>query len=229
MKNREEYLESIHRLGRITNLIALLLMIMVPIAAMFITGTFPSLTKLLSILIPVAIVWIVVGIAEFIAYVPILGPSGSYLSFVTGNISNMKLPASITAQNSLKAEKGSEEAEVASTIAIASTSLVTVTILIIGLLALPFLTPILANPVLKPGFENIMPALLGALGAPYILASPKKAIIPTFTVIILYYVVYPLVGPALAALINAFLMVIVIIVSVTSSYMLWKRSKNKKK
>lgn len=227
MKNREEYLESIHKLGRTTNLIAMILMMMVPVGAMFLSGTFPPFGKLMSILLPVSIVWIVVGIAEFIAYVPILGPSGSYLSFVTGNISNMKLPASITAQKSLGAEIGSEEAEVASTIAIASTSLVTVTILIIGLFTLPFLTPILSNEILKPGFENIMPALLGAFGAPFILASPKKAIVPGLSIIFIFFVVFPLVGPKVSLLINAFLMVIIIIISVTSSYFAWKRSKNK--
>lgn len=227
MKNREEYLESIHKLGRTTNLIAMILMMMVPVGAMFLSGTFPPFGKLMSILLPVSLVWIVVGIAEFIAYVPILGPSGSYLSFVTGNISNMKLPASITAQKSLGAEIGSEEAEVASTIAIASTSLVTVTILIIGLFTLPFLTPILSNEILKPGFENIMPALLGAFGAPFILASPKKAIVPALSIIFIFFVVFPLVGPKASQLINAFLMVIIIIISVTSSYFAWKRSKNK--
>ncbi|WP_423363087.1 hypothetical protein [Mycoplasma sp. P36-A1] len=228
MKSREEYLESIHKLGRVTNLIALLLMIGVPFASMFITNVYPDFKELITILIPVAAVWIVVGIAEFIAYVPMLGPSGSYLSFVTGNISNMKLPASISAQNSLGAAKGSEESEVASTIAIASTSIVTVIILIIGLIALPFLTPFLENPILKPGFDNIMPGLMGALAAPYIIASPKKTIIPLISLLIIYYVIFPLVGPNISALISAFLTVIIIVISVSSSYILWKRSCKKK-
>lgn len=33
-----------------------------------------------------------VGIVEIFTYVPMLGAGGSYLSFVTGNISNLKLP-----------------------------------------------------------------------------------------------------------------------------------------
>lgn len=222
MKTREEYLETIHKLGRTTNAIALLLMISVPLIAIAITGAIPEIGRVLSTLIPIALVWIVMAAAEFMAYVPILGPSGAYLSFVTGNIANMKLPASIAAQKSLGAKKGSEEAEVASTIAISTTSIVTVFILIMGLLMLPILTPILSNEVLKPGFNNIMPALLGALAAPYLLASPKKAIVPSIVMLIIYYVIFPLVSETVVLYMGGFLMVIVISISVLTSYIIWK-------
>lgn len=227
MMNREQYDNSVHRLGRITNVIALFTMLAVPILAMVITNTYPTTTQLLSVTLPIAAVWFISGGAEFFALIPVLGASGAYLAFVTGNISNMKLPASIAAQSSLDLEQGSEKGEIVSTIAIATSSLVTLLILVLGLLGLKTITPILDNPILKPGFANVMPALIGAFGAPFIMKTPKKIIIPIIFVVILNVLVIPNVSKDIALLLQGLLMAMVIAVSVLANYIGFVLTKNK--
>ncbi len=47
------------------------------------------------------------------------------------------------------------------------------------------LQPVLQNEVLLPAFNNVVPALFGALGLKYVIKSPKIAVIPLLFVVIL--------------------------------------------
>ena len=48
----------------------------------------------------VAPIFWTVGTIEVITYVPMLGVGGSYLGFVTGNLSNLKVPCALNAMQS---------------------------------------------------------------------------------------------------------------------------------
>ncbi len=45
----------------------------------------------------VVAIYLPVGIIEFVTYVPMLGPGSSYLMFVTGNLTNIKVPCALNA------------------------------------------------------------------------------------------------------------------------------------
>ena len=97
-----------------------------------------------------------------------LGAGGSYLSFVTGNISNLKLPVALNALEQTNANIRTEEGEIVSTVAIAVSSIVTMVIICLGVLLITPLTPILDAPVLAPAFAQILPALFGGLGVVFV-------------------------------------------------------------
>ena len=94
----------------------------------------------------------------------------------------------------IEVEASSEEGEVISTIAIATSSIVTTIILAAGVFGLTLISPILDSPVLKPAFDNILPALFGGLGVVYISKNPKLAIAPLFFMIALFLAVPSLSG-----------------------------------
>jgi hypothetical protein len=127
-----------------------------------------------------------VGVVEVITFVPMLGAGGSYLSFVTGNISNLKLPCALNALESNEVSAQSEEGEIVSTIAIAVSSIVTTVIIILGVLLIVPLTPVLESPVLKPAFDQLLPALFGALGLVFVSKNAKIAIAPIALMLILF-------------------------------------------
>lgn len=226
MESREKYTDSVHRLGQVTNSIAVLLMLAVPFVIAFVYKTGFNTQLFLEQGLPLIIIYMIVCVTEILAYTPILGATGAYLSFITGNIGNMKIPAAVSAQKLLNAKKGSEEAEVSSTIAIATSSVVTVTILTLGVIGFQFIAPILQNPVLSPGFANVLPALMGAFATPIILADPKRAIIPVIAIVVLIYIAPVLLPVAIASKIPMFLMPMVIIISITLTFVIYK-SKNK--
>lgn len=129
------------------------------------------------------------GVAEPIIYSPMVGVNGMYLSFLTGNLSNLKIPCVVKAQEIAGTKRGTEEDEIVATIAIATSSLVT--ILIIGIIVLclaviPNLTEMIDNaPYLTPAFGCVVYALFGSLGGKYIVHNPKLAIGPIIIVVIL--------------------------------------------
>ena len=127
-----------------------------------------------------------VGVIETFTYVPMLGAGGSYLAFVTGNITNLKAPAALNALELADADIKTEEGEIVSTIAIAVSSIVTTLIIVLGVVLITPLTPILNSPALAPAFDQILPALFGALGVVYISRNWKIAVAPLVLMLALF-------------------------------------------
>jgi len=115
-----------------------------------------------------------------------LGAGGSYLSFVTGNISNLKLPCALNALEQNDVSANSEEGEIISTIAIATSSIVTTLIIIVGVILIVPLEPILDSDVLQPAFDNILPALFGGLGVAFVSKNWKLAVAPIILMLVLF-------------------------------------------
>ncbi len=186
MKKNLTYMDSVHRDGRIWNIGVMLLLLAFPVAVALIWGVAPDWDGLMVGLIATAPMYWAVGIIETITYVPMLGAGGSYLSFVTGNISNLKLPCALSALEQNEVSANSEEGEVISTIAIATSSIVTTIIIIIGVVLIVPLTPILQAPVLQPAFEQILPALFGGLGVAFVSKNWKLAVAPVALMLVLF-------------------------------------------
>ena len=96
-KNNLTYMESVHRSGRIWGIVVAIVLLSFPLLLSAIFSTMPNLQVLAKGIIATAPMYWAVGIIEILTYVPMLGAGGTYLSFVTGNISNLKLPCAIDA------------------------------------------------------------------------------------------------------------------------------------
>ena len=186
MKKNMSYVDSVHRDGRIWNIGVMILLMAFPIAVSVIFNAPPDWAALLQGLIGTAPLYWVVGVIETITFVPMLGAGGSYLSFVTGNISNLKLPCALNALEQNNVSANSEEGEVISTIAIAVSSIVTTIIIVIGVICIVPLTPILEAPVLEPAFAQILPALFGGLGVAFVSKNWKIAVAPIALMLVLF-------------------------------------------
>jgi len=186
MKKNISYMDSVHRDGRIWNIGVMLLLLAFPVSVAIIWGVAPDWDGLLVGLIATAPMYWAVGAIETVTYVPMLGAGGSYLSFVTGNISNLKLPCALNALEQNEVSANSEEGEVISTIAIATSSIVTTLIIILGVLLIVPLTPVLQAPVLQPAFEQMLPALFGGLGVAFVSKNWKLAVAPVILMLILF-------------------------------------------
>lgn len=188
MKNKKNltYMDSVHRDGTIWNLSMMAILLAFPVAVALIFKAAPDWRGLIEGLIATAPMYWAVGAVEVITFIPMLGAGGSYLSFVTGNISNLKLPCAINALENAGVDAKSEEGEIISTIAIAVSSIVTIIIIAIGVLLIIPLQPLLESPVLKPAFDQMLPALFGALGVALISKNWKIAIAPIVLMLALF-------------------------------------------
>lgn len=183
------YNDKSHFYGRIWILTALGVLLAVPTVICLYYNAWPEGTAVLKGLLGVAPIFWTVAVIEVFTYGPMLGTGGSYLAFVTGNITNIKAPAALSAMENAGVKPGSEEGEVISTIAIATSSIVTTVIIAIGVLLLAALTPVLNSPVLKPAFDNILPALFGGLAVVYISKNWKLSIAPLVFMVTLFLLV----------------------------------------
>ena len=186
MNKKLSYMDSVHRDGRIWNLSMMLILFMYPIAVAVIYNTLPDWRGFALGLLATAPMYWAVAVVEVVTYVPMLGAGGSYLSFVTGNISNLKLPVALNALEQAEVKVSSEEGEIISTIAIAVSSIVTTLIIILGVILITPLTPVLNAPVLAPAFAQILPALFGGLGVVFISKNWKIAIAPVILMLVLF-------------------------------------------
>ncbi len=186
MKKELAYIDSVHRWGRIWNLSVMAMLILFPVAVGIIFGAAPDRQGFWMGLLSTAPMYWAVGAIETFTYVPMLGAGGSYLSFVTGNLTNLKFPCAVNALDQMEVKANSEEGEVVSTIAIAVSSIVTTMIIVLGVLLITPLTPILEAPVLAPAFAQLVPALFGGLGVVFISKNWKIAIAPIALMLVLF-------------------------------------------
>ena len=218
MRDSNTYMNSVHRDGRIWNIGMMLLLILFPVSVAFLFGAAPDWGALALGLLATAPMYWAVGIIETFTFVPMLGAGGSYLSFVTGNISNLKLPCALNALEQNEVSASSEEGEIISTIAIAVSSIVTTVIILLGVICIVPLTPILEAPVLEPAFAQMLPALFGGLGVAFVSKNWKIAVAPIVLMLILFIFV-----PALNAGTVGIMVPVSVLFTIAVSRILYKK------
>lgn len=181
-----DYDEATHRLGRAWCSIAVLLMLSVPLGACLVFNVWPPIGGLLNGILAVCSIYLPVGIIEVLTYSPMIGASGTYLAFVTGNLSNLKIPGAYNAMNITGTKPGTAEGEVISTLSIAVSSIVTTLLIVCGVLLILPLQPVLSNAALKPAFDNVIPALCGSLGVTWVMKNWKLALAPSVLMLITF-------------------------------------------
>ena len=179
---RKAYLEQFNRrthvLGRIVSAITLVLLVGAPFLIGTFLGAMPDMGAVAKGFLSVGLVWTVSSVVEFLIYTPMLGAGGGYLAFITGNLINMKIPCAVNARDIVGTKTGTAENEIISTLSIATSSLVTIVVLALGVALLVPLQPVLQSPVLQPAFANVVPALFGAMAYQYFRKNIRVAIAP---------------------------------------------------
>lgn len=177
MKKEKNFNDINHFYGRVFLGIAIIVILVVPIIMSIAVKEMPDFLVILKSFIPL-IVFIVGGFIEVMTYSPLLGTSGTYLAFFTGNLVNLKVPCAVNARELAGVKHGSKEGEIVSTISVATSTIVTTLIIAIGVAALTPLTPILESPELKPAFDTAFTALFGALAYKYFIKDLKLVPLP---------------------------------------------------
>ena len=189
MNNFELYNARTHRIGRLVCALCAILFLGAPFLMGAVLGGMPDMGAFGRAMLAVGPVWIISSVAEYLIYTPMLGAGGGYLAFITGNLINMKIPCAINARDMVGAKSGTPENEIISTLSIATSSLVTILVLAVGVVLLLPLQPLLQNPALQPAFDNVVPALFGAMAYKYFRGNLKVAALPLLAMCILFILV----------------------------------------
>lgn len=219
IETSQDFDNKVHKLGVTTALIVWVFFLAVPLGICMFFKLKINVPQLLSISVPIAVTFGIVGLVEKLSMAPIIGPGAIYLASSTGNVQNMKLPAALNAMRLLNCEEGSEKGRVVAILAVASSSVVTTLIVFAGMLFLaPIVTPLLTNPLITPAFDNMLPALLGPLVLPVVLKNPKASAVP-FALAISFALI---IGKSYGTL-QSVVMVLVILISLAIFSVIFKR------
>lgn len=179
IKNEVSYINSVHIWGRIWTVGALLVLFAVPVAISVAWDAWPPLNDVFSAFLKVAPLFWVSSVVEVIAFTPMLGAGGSYLAFVTGNISNLKLPCALSVLQKEEVSATSEKGDILSTISVASSAITTTVVIAVGVFILnPVFSEIKDTPIVKQVLPYVTAALFGALAASYLRKYWKIAVAP---------------------------------------------------
>ena len=180
-----QYIEKLHRHGRRFMIISTGLVLLVPVVFSWINNAWPTWDLIVKGFMTVGAIYIPIGLIETLNYAPMLGVGATYISHVTGNISNMKLPAALSAMKQANVEPGSDEAEIIATLSVASSSIVTTIIIFVGVvLLLPYLG--IVQEFLGPVTDYLVPAIFGALGLVFVVRHWKLTIVPLTVMLLLF-------------------------------------------
>ncbi len=206
-------------LGRIFSAIVLVMLLGAPFLIGKYLGAMPELSAIAKGFVSVGLVWTVSSFVEFLVYTPMLGAGGGYLAFITGNLINMKIPCAMNAREIAGTKSGTPENEIVSTLSIATSSLVTIVVLALGVLLLVPLQPILQSELLQPAFANVVPALFGAMAYQYYRKNIRLALVPLLFMAVIFILI-----PALTS--QTSLMILPSgALTIGLAYFLWKKGK----
>ena len=206
------YIDKMHRWGRMWAVLTCGIIFAFPFALAIAFGEWPDFGTFLAGLYPIAMTFWPVGIIEVITYTPMLGVGGTYLSFVTGNLSSLKVPCALDSMEKAGVKADSDEGEVISTISIATASITTILIIFAGVSVLTLFQDFFENPLLAYAFDNVLPALFGGLGVVYMSRYFKIAVLP-MTLMVLLFVFVPYLNSGMVGIMIPVSMVITLVYS----------------
>ena len=193
---KKTYYDRIHTYGRISCLLSLVFFLCIPLAISLHFNVWPELSVIGKGLASL-LIFFVTGVVEVLVYTPMLGAGGTYLSFVTGNIMNLKMPCALNALENAKVKANTEEGEVITTIAIAASTITTTIIIAVFVLIFalnPSFSTLMSSDTFAPAFQQVTYTIFGSLAASYFVKHWKISIFPIVAVTILLLFVDPGIG-----------------------------------
>lgn len=158
----KEYLPMMHKIGKTTGYLGALLSFTPALVLALVYHLLPNWAALATAAIAAVSAFGILWFVEPISYFAVLGPVGTYMAFLSGNISNMRLPCASMAQVAADVEPGSEKGSIIATLGMAISIIINVSVLTIGV--------ILGSQILSKlpeafttALNYLLPALFGAL------------------------------------------------------------------
>lgn len=184
------YNDRTHLYGRIWCFAALVVFFCIPFAISMHLNAWPAASAFAAAA-SIYVMSAIGGVGENLMYTTLIGPSATYVSFLTGNIANLKFPCTVAALESADVDVHSDEGEVLATLAVCVSSIVTCLTIALFCVVLTPVIPLLTNPksAFYPAFQQVLPALFGAILLPYCLKNPKLWEIPLLAMVLLYWFV----------------------------------------
>lgn len=224
-----QFRQKIHFWGRLSIAIAFFASFSIPFYLTFIAGYPVNTTVLIEGLLFVLGFVGIIYFIEPVSYFPVLGPIGTYMSFLSGNIGNMRMPVVGAVQSAIGAEPGTRKAEMAAVFGLVTSNLANLAVLLIVIVGGTALVNMLPPRILG-AFTYAVPGIIGAMIVTFGSKMTVRHIIAT---IILGLVVVQLIeyigkiAPAVGKLLNIGQVGVAAVFAIVFAVVLAQRSSRK--
>lgn len=181
----KEYMPKMHKIGKLTGTLGVLLSFGPAIVLFAVYGLKPEPGPLLAAFVSAATAFGFLWVIEPISYFTVLGPIGTYMAFMSGNISNMRVPCASMAQVAAEVEPGTDEGSVISVIGMAVSVIINIFVLSIGVVLGSSLLAMMP-PKVTEALNYLLPALFGALFIQFAMKSRNLAIVMVIIACLIY-------------------------------------------
>ena len=164
------------RIGTITVILAMVGSFFPNIYLYLAYGIWPDASHMFSAWGSIAMAFGAFYLVEPISYFPVFGPSGTYIGILSGNISQIRLPAASTAQDVLGVEPASHKGEIVGILAICGSVVTNILFLTVAVVAGSTLLSFLPDSVTAAMANYILPSLFGACFASMAVKKLKIAL-----------------------------------------------------
>jgi hypothetical protein len=185
---KDEYTPQVHKIGKLTGYLGVVLAFIPVVVLAVVYGIVPKPAALLTAFISGASAFGVLWFVEPISYFPVVGPAGTYMAFLSGNISNMRIPCASMAQVAAEVEPGTEKGSIVATLGMAVSIIINVSVLTIGAILGTSVLALLPDSI-KAALNYLLPALFGALLVQFGMKMIRHSVIMVVVAFALYFAI----------------------------------------
>lgn len=219
--NKSELTNWSHNFGQFSGYTIAIVMALIPVIMSWYYDIWPKAEYVMPGFLALLSLMGSFGVAECLAYPPIMGPAGVYMAYLTGNTSALKMPCAISAMKITDVKFGTDEGNAVAMISVGVSTLTVTVVIIMGVILAVPLEPVLKSPVLAPSINSVVPAILGGLLGSVIYGNLKYYVLPLVAAVLLL---------AFTQINTALIIVILLVVSLSNGILLksylYKRNKD---
>lgn len=180
------YIPQIIKFGRITGILGIIIILSPLFVVSVVFGIRPDSTAFTAAVTAQIVINFIWWLVEPVSYFPILGIPGTFVSFLSGNGSNLRIPCAAAAQKAAGVSPGTKEGSIISTIGICCSVFVNIILLTLGVI---FGASLLSHMPAKitDMLTLLLPALFGAVFAQFAIEDIFSGIMGMFFAITAYY------------------------------------------
>lgn len=159
---RATFLPSVHRIGRITMVIALVLAFLPIIYFVLVKGYTAPMSSYVSVIVAICSIGIGMWLTEPLAYWPVLGSAGTYIGYLSGNVGAMRFPVALNLQSAMNADINTPRGQVVTIVGIVSSVFANLILLLVFVLGGEWVISVLPSVILA-SFGFVMQGLFGSM------------------------------------------------------------------
>ncbi len=222
-----QFMPAVHRIGRTTMVIAFFLSFLPVAYFAIVCGYGLPIGRYITVTASIFSLGIGMWIAEPIAYWPVLGSAGTYISYLSGNVGAMRFPVAVSVQSNMDADINTPRGQIITIVGIVSSVVANLILLALIVFGGEWLLSVLPDSVMG-AFNFVIITLLGALWMMRFdgkngVAKGFLEYLPYIAVIVILYYGINAIGGG----ITEFGMLIGVIACIALAYILYKRDLKK--